>query len=142
MRRESILRRLPGQQLFIPLLPGSRTVSPTTASLTTTPRAKPAIDPSSMAGIPAFYREPDWSEASDDDEYDPASPLPYCPRWNISTRRLDAIWTAATTTTPKTLAAREKEQARLAANCAQTRRAQKKRAMAEQSAGRGFLDYD
>jgi hypothetical protein len=94
-----------------------------------------------MAGIPAFYREPDWSEASDDDEYDPASPLPYCPLWNISTRRLDAIWTAATTTTPKTLAAREKEQARLAANCAQTRQAQKKRAMAEQSAGRGFLDY-
>ncbi|KAJ7787003.1 hypothetical protein B0H14DRAFT_2629891 [Mycena olivaceomarginata] len=89
-----------------------------------TPRAKPAIDPSSMAGIPAFYREPDWSEASDDDEHDPASPLPYCPRWNISTRRLDAIWTAATTTTPKTLAAHEKEQARLAAN-AQTRRAQK-----------------
>ncbi|KAJ7817191.1 hypothetical protein B0H14DRAFT_2602194 [Mycena olivaceomarginata] len=141
MRRESVLRRLPGQQLFIPLLPGSRTVSPTTPSLTTTPHAKPAIDPSSMAGIPAFYREPDWSEASDDDEYDPASPLPYCPHWNISTRRLDAIWTAATTTTPKKLAAREKEQARLAANCAQARRAQKKRAMAEQRAVGNYLNY-
>ncbi|KAJ7363877.1 hypothetical protein DFH08DRAFT_798340 [Mycena albidolilacea] len=141
MRCKSVLRRLPGQQLFIPLLPGSRTVSPATASLTTTPRAKPAIDPSSMAGIPAFYREPDWSEASDNNEYDPASPLPYCPRWNISTQRLDAIWTAATTTTPETLAAREKEQAQIAANCAQAWRAQKKRAMAEQSAVGNYLKY-
>lgn len=142
MRREPVLRRLPGQQLFFPLPPGSRTVSPATASLTTPPRAKPAIDPISMAGIPTFYREPDWSEASDDDEHDPVSRLLHCPRWNISTRRLDAIWTAATTTTSETLAAHEKEQVRLAANCALALRAQKKRAMAEQSAGRGLLNYN
>ncbi|KAJ7716170.1 hypothetical protein B0H14DRAFT_3013073 [Mycena olivaceomarginata] len=109
MRLEPVLRRVPGQQVFLPLLSAS-TVPPATVSPTTTPRAKPPIDPSSMAGVPAFHREPDWSEASDDEQYDPASILPYCPRWNISTRRLDAIWTAATTTTPETLAALEKEQ--------------------------------
>ncbi|KAF8166148.1 hypothetical protein K438DRAFT_1984492 [Mycena galopus ATCC 62051] len=139
MRREPVLRRVSGQQLFLPLPPASRhpiadTVSPTTVSITTKPSAKLAIDPSSMVGVPVFYREPDWSEASDDDEYDPASRLPYCPRWNVSTRRLDAIWAAATTVTPETLAAREKEQARLAAKCAQARGAQEKRAMAERDA--------
>ncbi|KAJ7775864.1 hypothetical protein B0H14DRAFT_3894401 [Mycena olivaceomarginata] len=133
MRREPVLRRVPGQQVFLPLLSAS-TVPPATASPTITPRAKPPIDPSSMAEVPAFHREPDWSEASDDEQYDPASILPYCPRWNISTRRLDAIWTAATTTTPETLAALEKEQARLAANSAQALRALKTRAIAEQTA--------
>ncbi|KAJ7609746.1 hypothetical protein DFH06DRAFT_1346221 [Mycena polygramma] len=43
------------------------------------------------AVVPVFYREPDWSEASDDDEYDPAGGLPYMPRWNISTRRANAM---------------------------------------------------
>ncbi|KAJ6499594.1 hypothetical protein C8R47DRAFT_1211885 [Mycena vitilis] len=41
--------------------------------------------------VPVFYREPDWSEASDDDEYNPAAGLPYMPRWNISTRRANAM---------------------------------------------------
>ncbi|KAF8189206.1 hypothetical protein K438DRAFT_1971851 [Mycena galopus ATCC 62051] len=139
MRREPVLRRVSGQQLFLPLHPASRPLAADPASLTakasTKPAsAKPAIDPRSMADVPAFYRESDWSEASDDDEYDPASRLPYCPRWNISTRRLDAIWTAATAATSETLAAREKEHARLAANCAQARGAQEKRAMAERGA--------
>lgn len=138
MRLEPVLRRVPGQQVFLPLLSAS-TVPPATASPTTTPRAKPPIDPSSMAGVPAFHCEPDWSEASDDEQYDPASILPYCPRWNISTRRLDAMWTAATTTTPETLAALEKEQARLAANSAQALRALKTRAIAEQTAGKGVF---
>ncbi|KAJ7604503.1 hypothetical protein DFH06DRAFT_1349403 [Mycena polygramma] len=43
------------------------------------------------AVVPVFYREPDWSEASDDDEYDPAAGLPYMPRWNISTRRANTM---------------------------------------------------
>jgi hypothetical protein len=43
------------------------------------------------------------------------------------------MWTAATTTTPETLAALEKEQARLAANSAQALRALKTRAIAEQT---------
>ncbi|KAJ7764072.1 hypothetical protein B0H14DRAFT_3593759 [Mycena olivaceomarginata] len=43
-----------------------------------------------------FQREDDWSEASDEDDYDPAGGLPYCPRWNISRRRADAIIAHAT----------------------------------------------
>jgi hypothetical protein len=49
------------------------------------------------------------------------------------------MWTAATTTTPETLAALEKEQARLAANSAQALRALKTRAIAEQTAGKGVF---
>ncbi|KAJ6575808.1 hypothetical protein B0H10DRAFT_2236756 [Mycena sp. CBHHK59/15] len=34
---------------------------------------------------------PDWSEPSDDDKYDPASGLPYMPRFKISRRRAHAM---------------------------------------------------
>ncbi|KAF8140682.1 hypothetical protein K438DRAFT_1785450 [Mycena galopus ATCC 62051] len=64
-----------------------------------THKAKPApseIDSRSMEGVRVFHREPDWSEASDDDEYDPASRLPHFPRWNISSRRIDAMFTTPT----------------------------------------------
>ncbi|KAF8209387.1 hypothetical protein K438DRAFT_1753734 [Mycena galopus ATCC 62051] len=76
-----------------------------------THKAKPAlseIDSRSMEGVRVFHREPDWSEASDDDEYDPASRLPHFPRWNISSRRIDAMFT---TPTPETSARPEKERA-------------------------------
>ncbi|KAJ7661221.1 hypothetical protein B0H17DRAFT_1212247 [Mycena rosella] len=42
-------------------------------------------------GFPCFHREADWSDASDEDEFDPDAGLPYCPRWNISSRRANAM---------------------------------------------------
>jgi hypothetical protein len=41
--------------------------------------------------FPAYHVEPDWSEPSDDDEYDPASGLPYMPRFKISRHRAHAM---------------------------------------------------
>jgi hypothetical protein len=46
---------------------------------------------SDSVSFPAYHVEPDWSEPSDDDEYDPASGLPYMSRFKISRRRAHAM---------------------------------------------------
>ncbi|KAJ7714370.1 hypothetical protein B0H16DRAFT_1808027 [Mycena metata] len=101
---------------------GPRTDKPTTGRKSTPAIAPTTIIPAALTGIssPAlpshkhtspdakfpvresdkeytvFQREDDWSEASDEDDYDPAGGLPYYPRWNISRRRADAIIAHAT----------------------------------------------
>ncbi|KAJ7699785.1 hypothetical protein B0H14DRAFT_3528329 [Mycena olivaceomarginata] len=52
-------------------------------------------------GFPCFHREPEWSEASDKDGYDPAGGLPYVPRWNVSSRRAAAMVVLAAQLTPE-----------------------------------------
>ncbi|KAJ7734397.1 hypothetical protein B0H14DRAFT_3517163 [Mycena olivaceomarginata] len=52
-------------------------------------------------GFPCFHREPEWSEASDEDGYDPAGGLPYVPRWNVSSRRAAAMVVLAAQLTPE-----------------------------------------
>jgi hypothetical protein len=63
-------------------------------------------------GFPCFHREPDWSEASDEDDYDPASGLPPIPRWNISRRRAAAMCVLAAQLTPEEEAELEMKRAR------------------------------
>ncbi|KAJ7756901.1 hypothetical protein B0H14DRAFT_2634959 [Mycena olivaceomarginata] len=101
---------------------GPRTDKPTTGKKSTPAIAPTTIIPAALTGISSlalpshkhtspdakfpvresdkeytvFQREDDWSEASDEDDYDPAGGLPYCPRWNISRRRADAIIAHAT----------------------------------------------
>lgn len=52
----------------------------------------PRYDDESLGDYACFQREADWSEASSEDEYDPAGGLPYCPRYNISRRRSKAMF--------------------------------------------------
>ncbi|KAJ7791272.1 hypothetical protein B0H14DRAFT_2625132 [Mycena olivaceomarginata] len=52
-------------------------------------------------GFPCFHREPKWSEASDEDGYDPAGGLPYVLRWNVSSRRAAAMVVLAAQLTPE-----------------------------------------
>ncbi|KAJ7214183.1 hypothetical protein B0H12DRAFT_1241947 [Mycena haematopus] len=64
----------------------------------------PEVRETDAIGFPAFHIEPDWSEASEEDEYDPAGGLPYCPRWNISTRRAAAMCIIASRISPERMA--------------------------------------
>ncbi|KAJ7748909.1 hypothetical protein B0H16DRAFT_1847887 [Mycena metata] len=67
----------------------------------------------SDVAAPVFHREPEWSEASDEDDYNPASGLPYCPRWNISRRRGNAIFELSLRLSPEEAAAkRDREERR------------------------------
>ncbi|KAF8144859.1 hypothetical protein K438DRAFT_1992421 [Mycena galopus ATCC 62051] len=79
--------------------------SPLRKSIPTT--VTPKVRAADSIGYPAFHREPEWSEASDDDEHDPAGHLPHCPRWNISSRRARALCVIAATPTPEEIAQRE-----------------------------------
>ncbi|KAJ7731407.1 hypothetical protein B0H16DRAFT_1733345 [Mycena metata] len=62
---------------------------------------------------PVFHREPEWSEASEEDEYNPAGGLPRCPRWNISRRRANTIFELSLRLSPEEAAAkRDREERR------------------------------
>jgi hypothetical protein len=47
-----------------------------------------------------------------EDDYDPSSGLPYMPRWNISSRRAQAMCVIAATPTPEEEALLERKRAR------------------------------
>lgn len=72
----------------------------------------PEVRETDAIGFPCFHREPDWSEASDEDDYDPASGLPPIPRWNVSRRRAAAMCVLAAQLTPEEEAELEMKRAR------------------------------